>query len=67
MELTRWPERFPLFGRSELLLHCVLETWLGQTRGTPNLQLDMLRVIDAVSEQNRREIDIREVTAVEVV
>jgi hypothetical protein len=53
MEPTRWSERFPLFSRFELLLHRFLEARLGHTRGTPDLQLDMLRVIDAVSEQDR--------------
>ena len=63
--LTRWPERLPLLRRPELLLHSLLKARLRQTRRAPNLQLDMLLVVDTMGEEHRGEIHVREVPAVE--
>ena len=63
--LTRRPERLSLPRRPELLLQGLLEARLRQPRRAPHLQLYILLVINPVRVQDRREVDVGEVAAVE--
>ena len=63
--LTRWPKRVSLLRRLELLLHGLRKAGLREPRRTPNLELDMLLVVDPMFVQDRREVHVGEVPAVE--
>jgi hypothetical protein len=65
--LTRRSKGVPFLGRLKCLFHSLGEGRFLQPRGTPYLQLYVGFVVQAVSEQDRGQIDVREVASIEVV
>lgn len=63
--LTRWTKVLSFARRPELLLHGLFEARLREPRRAPDLQPDMLLVVDPVLEEHGGQVHIGEVTAVE--
>jgi hypothetical protein len=55
---TRWSDRFAFLGRLEVLFESFLKAWLGDTWGTPPLEVNVIYIIDSMSEEDGGEVDV---------